>query len=178
MERVTLSNTEHEYFSEAWELYEASFPKEERRSLTGQKRIFGLEPYHFEVILMGKSIIGLLLWWGFKEFVFIEHFATMPNVRGKGYGGKILREFLDAQKRRVVLEVEPPEDELKKRRIEFYKNAGFVFNPHFYQQPPMQKGCGYLQLHLMSWPTEITEESVNLFVGNYHPIIYDQEALS
>ncbi|HUH46122.1 MAG TPA: GNAT family N-acetyltransferase [Arenibacter sp.] len=178
MERIALSDTDHIYFSKAWELYEASFPKEERRTITGQNRIFGLEPYHFEVIVMGDAMVGLLLWWGFKEFVFIEHFATMPNVRGKGYGGKILGEFLEAQNRRVVLEVEPPEDDLKKRRIAFYQKLGFVFNPHFYKQPPMQKGCGPLQLYLMSWPTEITKESVDLFQGNYHPLIYDQEALS
>lgn len=178
MERIALSDMDHIYFSEAWDLYEASIPKEERRSLMGQQRIFGLEEYHFEVIFMGDAMIGLLLWWGFKEFVFIEHFATMPNVRGKGYGGKILREFLEAQKRQVVLEVEPPEDELKKRRIVFYGKLGFVFNSHFYKQPPMQEGCGSMQLYLMSWPTEFTKESVDLFVSNYHPIIYDQEALS
>lgn len=178
MERISLSDMDRKYFSEAWELYEAAFPLEERRSITGQKRIMEIDEYHFDVILMDKAMAGILLWWGFKEFTFIEHFATVADLRGKGYGNRILREFMETQKRIVVLEVEPPVDELKKRRVDFYRKLGFVLNSHFYVQPPMQEGSGPLQLNLMSWPTAFAEESVALFVGNYHPVIYDQEFLS
>ncbi len=177
MEYILLSTVNDPYFKEAWQLYEASFPQEERRTLNVQEKIMANDSYNFQVMLLESKVVGFLLWWEFEEVVFVEHFATSPNLRGKGYGKTILQEFLDREEKPVVLEVELPEPGIKLRRIEFYKRLGFALNPHPYVQPPMQKGCGSLPLCLMSYPREFSKESVTHFMEAYHPLIYDQALL-
>ena len=162
---------------EAWQLYESSFPQEERRTLEVQGKIMKNTEYNFEVILSGDSVLGFILWWEFKDMVFVEHFATSPELRGQGYGKTILQEFLKRSQRPVILEVELPEPGIKERRIAFYERLGFTLNTHNYVQPPMQKGCGELPLFLMSYPEKFSKESVSHFVDNYHPLIYDQGIL-
>lgn len=177
MEHFRLSSIQDPHFNEAWQLYEISFPKEERRRLGVQEKIMGNTAYNFEVILEDGKILGFILWWGFRDMVFVEHFATNPELRGQGYGKTILQEFLNRGKRPVILEVELPEPGIKQRRITFYERLGFTLNTHHYVQPPMQKGCGAIPLYLMSYPEVFTEESVVHFVTNYHPLIYDQKLL-
>ncbi|MCM4169600.1 N-acetyltransferase [Arenibacter sp. H213] len=177
MERISLSSISDPYFLEAWQLYETSFPKEERRTLAVQEKIMNYKAYNFDLILSEDLVVGFLLWWGFEDVVFVEHFATSPELRGQGYGKKILQGFIKGEGRPVILEVELPEPGIKLRRIEFYKRLGFTLNTHHYVQPPMQKACGAIPLYLMSYPEEFTEESVAHFVTNYHPLIYDQTLL-
>jgi hypothetical protein len=56
----------------------------------------------------------------------------------------------------AVLEVEPPEDEIKKRRIAFYERCGFHLSKEEYYQPPYQEGGEPVRLMLMSYPEPIT----------------------
>lgn len=49
----------------------------------------------------------------------------------------MLEELARQKAGKVVLEVELPEDSLKKRRIGFYERHGFTFNEYPYIQPPM-----------------------------------------
>lgn len=177
MNHITLFSIGEPYFNTAWHLYETSFPKEERRVLEVQKTIMGYPAYNFEVILSGTEVIGIILWWGFKEIVFVEHFATSPELRGKGYGKTILQDFMDREKRQIILEVELPEPGIKLRRIAFYERLGFTLNTHTYIQPPMQKDCGAIPLYLMSYPEEFKEDAVASFMENFHPLIYDQGLL-
>ncbi|WP_034234380.1 GNAT family N-acetyltransferase [Arenibacter certesii] len=177
MEYSRLSSISASHFMEAWQLYESSFPQEERRTLEVQEKIMQNAEYNFEVVFSGDRMLGFILWWGFKDVVFVEHFATSPELRGQGYGKIILQEFLKRGKRPVILEVELPEPGIKERRIGFYERLGFTLNTHQYVQPPMQKGCGALTLYLMSYPKEYSAESVAHFVDNYHPLIYDQGLL-
>ncbi|MDO6390759.1 GNAT family N-acetyltransferase [Pontibacter sp. BT731] len=120
MDHLRLTNTSHHLFEQAWELYEQSFPVEERRPLHWQLEIMPHASYHFELILQKDALVGILLWWSFKEIRFIEHFATAPNLRGRGYGRLILEAFASRSTRHVLLEVEPPHEEIQQRRIRFY----------------------------------------------------------
>ncbi|MCG8399496.1 GNAT family N-acetyltransferase, partial [Bacillus atrophaeus] len=81
--------------------------------------------------------LAFLAVWEFAEFVFIEHFAVSEKARNSGIGGKMLEELARQKAGKVVLEVELPEDSLKKRRIGFYERHGFTFNEYPYIQPPM-----------------------------------------
>ncbi|WP_299818325.1 GNAT family N-acetyltransferase [uncultured Pontibacter sp.] len=172
MKYIRLKDASHRLFEEAWELYQNSFPLEERRPLPWQLDIMPQANYHFELILQEGSFIGLLLWWSFEEVRYIEHFATVPAVRGKGYGKRILHAFVNRDTRPVLLEVELPQEEIKRRRIRFYEQSGFVLNHHFYQQPSYHQGQQPLTLLLMSYPTTVTAEDVAHFVSVRHPLIY------
>ena len=172
MEHIRLTDSSHHLFQEAWELYEQSFPLEERRPLPWQHDIMPHANYHFELILQEDVLTGILLWWSFEEVRYIEHFATVPALRGRGYGKRILEAFIKRETRPILLEVEPPHEEVQQRRIRFYQQNGFVLNHHFYQQPPYHHGQPPLTLLLMSYPTIVSAETVAHFVAKRHPLIY------
>ena len=73
------------------------------------------------------------------------------------------------------MEVEPIEDQLTKRRVEFYNRLGFKLNDYEYKQPPLQEGNEYLKLEIMSYPEKISKEEFLEFqdkvINNVYSII-------
>ncbi|MEJ8802614.1 GNAT family N-acetyltransferase [Pontibacter sp. H249] len=172
MKHIRLTDSYHPLFIKAWQLYEQSFPLNERRPLPWQYDIMPHANYHFELMLQEDALTGILLWWSFGEVRYLEHFATVPALRGRGYGKSILEAFVKRETRPILLEVEPPHEEIQQRRVRFYEQCGFVLNQHFYQQPPYHQGQQPLPLLLMSYPAPITADNVAHFVAKRHPIIY------
>ena len=172
METIKLRDIKHPYFARAWALYEEAFPLEERRLIISQITIMNHPNYHFELILQDDCFLGILLWWGFDDLRYIEHFATLPAHREKGYGKEILESFIQRDSRLIVLEVELPDEEIEQRRIQFYERIGFHLTDHYYQQPVYHEGDQPLQLLMMSYPICISAEELAHFIKDYHPIIY------
>jgi len=160
------------FFDKAWDLYDTSFPIDERRLSHAQNQLFSLPAYHFEVILHHEQFIGFMLWWDFDHIRFIEHLATIPEVRGAGFGRSIIQQFQQEDDRLIILETELPQDDLSCRRIHFYERLGFNVNKHYYSQPPIQPGRNPVELLLLSYPDILHKEDVDAFVSKYHPIIY------
>jgi ribosomal protein S18 acetylase RimI-like enzyme len=129
--------------------------------------------YHFEVITEEGGFVGFILWWGFDDVRYIEHLATAPRLRGKGYGRRILEKFVAGSSLPVLLEVERPVTEMNRRRIGFYRRIGFVLNGHAYRQPPYRKGGDYVPLMLMTYPEAISGDAAARFCRLYHPVIYE-----
>ena len=174
MEVCKLENTEHSNFPKAWALYTDAFPEEERRLINSQSRIMTHDNYHFDLIFRDDYFLGILLWWEFDDLRYIEHFATLPHYRGKGYGQSILTEFIKRDSKLIILELELPDTAINKRRIQFYKRLGFHLSDHFYQQPPYRKNGLPIQLLLMSHPLSLTDKQIIHFVRDCHPIIYGE----
>jgi ribosomal protein S18 acetylase RimI-like enzyme len=173
MNCTRIKNTEHPLFGQAWNLYKKSFPPEERRPLRMQNRIMDNPLYHVDIITGKDKFIGFILWWGFENVRYIEHLATSPRLRGKGYGRRILENFISKSAIPVLLEVEHPTTEINKRRIGFYRRTGFVLNEHIiYKHPPYRKGGEYVSLMLMTCPDAITEKEAGRFCEEYHPVIH------
>ncbi|MDR1222308.1 MAG: GNAT family N-acetyltransferase [Tannerella sp.] len=172
MKYTRIKNTKHPLFVQVWNLYKKSFPPEERRQLRTQSRIMDNPLYHAEVITDKNKFIGFILWWGFENIRYIEHLATSPRLRGKGYGRRVLEKFISKSTTPVLLEVEHPTTEISKRRIGFYQRTGFVLNEHIYKHPPYKKGGEYVSLMLMTCPDAITEKEANRFCEEYHPVIH------
>jgi ribosomal protein S18 acetylase RimI-like enzyme len=172
MKYTSIKNTEHPLFAPAWHLYRRSFPPEERRGLRTQRKIMNHPLYHFEIITDKGEFTGFVLWWGFDDVRYLEHLATTPRRRGKGYGRRILEKFVSASELPVLLEVELPVTETGRRRIDFYRRAGFVLNGHAYRQPPYKKGGDGVPLMLMTYPDAITGEEAARFCRLYHPVIF------
>ncbi len=167
-----LATMAHPYFEKAWQLYEQSFPWEERRTYAKQLELLNCENYHFEVITLESSFIGFVLWWKFEDLSFIEHFAIAPNHQSMGFGSVIIESIKQQISNLLLLEVELPTDMIVKRRIKFYEAMGFQLNSQHYKQPPLHAGGQSVQLKLMSYPTKLSDSSVLEFVTKYHPIIY------
>ena len=180
MKYTRVKNTEHPLFKKVWSLYRKSFPPEERRQLRTQRKIMGNPLYHFEIIADNDEFIGFILWWDFTNVRYIEHLAILPQLRNKGYGQRILKRFTSKQKLPILLEVEHPDTEINKRRINFYQRIGFFINEYGYKQPPYKKCGGYVPLILMTYPNVISKGDIRFFcqqfcehasVYNYMPIV-------
>lgn len=109
-------------------------------------------PMVVNAIKMDDEFIGLIIFWEFDDFVYIEHFATSHHVRGMGLGSKTLDYIKSRFTKPIVLEIEMPESSpIAARRMEFYRRNGFKpiwdFN---YIQPPYSPELPSLPLLLMS----------------------------
>ena len=56
-------------------------------------------------------------------------------MRGRGYGSEALAMLIARTEQPLILEAEPPTDELTRRRIGFYERSGFTLYDYPYVQP-------------------------------------------
>lgn len=143
--------TKDEVYPLIEQLLESAFPPEERRSKEDQRRVTDENPLFTVFALLSEGqFAGVITCWQGEGFVYVEHFATVPEVRGRGIGSEVLDSLSERYDVPLVLEVELPQDELARRRIGFYQRNGFVlWEEKHYVQPPYQKGCAPVALHLM-----------------------------
>ncbi|WP_420573293.1 GNAT family N-acetyltransferase [Kordia sp.] len=172
MRFIRLKNISDNYFQKAWALYEDAFPLEERRLLDEQSYIFQNDRYHFDILIDKDQFLGFILWWDFKTYRYIDHFATPVKQRNKGIGKFILNNFIERNDKSIILEVELPTSRINERRIKFYQRLGFQLNQHHYEIPPLKENQSPLQLLIMSYPSLITNKDVEHFVEKYHPVIF------
>lgn len=132
-------------------LFGTAFPPEERRSREDQRRVTDENPFFITYALNQEgAFVGFVTCWQGPDFVYVEHFATVPEVRGKGIGSEVLGLLAQQYTVPLVLEVELPVEELAQRRIGFYRRNGFVLWENSpYVQPPYQKECHPIALYLM-----------------------------
>lgn len=128
---VPLSESGHTHFAE--DLYESAFPESERPDFDSLKE--RNRNFRFLVALNDKEPIGILTYWTFEEFVYIEHFAIDEDLRDQGFGKAVFLNFLSRHTEQVILEVELPHDETSEHRLEFYTSMGLCQNPQEYWQP-------------------------------------------
>lgn len=173
IQRKEISTVSDPLFPFCWELYLAAFPERERRALDYHTETMSKEQFHCDVILDCNEPIGILFWWELSGFVFIEHLATTPEVRGRGYGNQIINEFISLCNKPIILEVEHPTDDISRRRISFYERLGFVLNAHPYRQPSFKQIEGeFVDLMVMTYPRGITSSELRDFVKNEFPTIH------
>ncbi len=141
---------------DAWEsmyaLYEAAFPYNERRTRQEFINVLPCDDFYCMFLYDGGDMpIGFFTYWETDAFIYGEHFATLPALRGRGFGMETLK-LLQKQNKLIALEAEMPEGELACRRVNFYRRAGFVENSHKHMQPPYHNDCALLEMRLMSYP--------------------------
>ncbi len=173
MKRTRITDTQHPLFAQAWSLYEHAFPANERRPFDLQRKVMMRPIYHFDIVTKNSVFVGIMLWWAFKDTRYVEHLATLPHLRGKGYGKHILETFIAESNMPVWLETEYPANEIKRRRIGFYQRLGFVLNDYHYMQPPYWDGGDPVPLLLMTYPDSVSKAAVGHFCMKYHPLLTD-----
>ena len=94
-------------------LLHESFPEEERRDDDMQRYNTDNNPLFTAYLITDDAEnIGLITLWKLSGFLYVEHLATSPSVRNKGYGKMIMQALLhDFSDYTIVLEVELPEDD-------------------------------------------------------------------
>ncbi len=145
-------------FKIAFEIYQQSFPVYEQRTLATQLEALQNPYYKFQVIENDEhETLGLLLTWQTDRFVYIEHFAVTPAARGHNIGTKILTSLIENTDVPIILEIDPPVDEISIRRKNFYERLGFVVTEHEYIHPSYQPHTSPHHLRILSLPL-ITNE--------------------
>ena len=151
-------------YADAIALYKESFPLHEQRLPESQDAILKDGAYHFDLIYDGGEWMGLMLWWEAETFLYVEHFCILPELRNRHYGQRILA-ALGKQSKTLILEIDPPTDEISVRRKGFYERCGFVENPYLHVHPPYHRGNHGHELVVMSCPERLTPEEYAAFSG-------------
>jgi GNAT superfamily N-acetyltransferase len=151
-----------------------SFPPEERRDVAvWRSYTHGKQHFHNMLVCDGDRRIALVTYWHFGFFCYVEHFAVSAALRSCGYGGRILS-LLQSQLSPlpIVLEVELPDTEISRRRIDFYRRNGFSLLPVDYRQPPYRPGDASIPMRLMA-NASLTDEQVAAACGVIYKDVYD-----
>jgi GNAT superfamily N-acetyltransferase len=141
--------------SEIKEIYDISFPEDERRDFYQFYLQNENQNPEFYYALDDNILIGFYTQWTFTCFNYIEHLAINEIYRGRGYGKELIEKIESVSDRLIVLEVELPETIFSGKRIEFYLKAGFNLCEFPYIQPPYGPGKKSVPMNLMTFPTKI-----------------------
>lgn len=145
----------------AMKLYHASFPGKELRSDADHLRAVRDPRFRASAVRCGERFVGILFYWDYDQGSYIEYLAVDPALRGQRWGARILDAF--CRGRRVVLEIDPPEDEISLRRQRFYERSGFRTNPHDYLHPSYSRPFHPHRLVLMSYPDPLKNDEARRF---------------
>ena len=156
------------------QLITISFPSDEYRALDEMKKYTDTKPHFYDNIIFHNEIpIGFITYWDFEEFYYVEHFAIDPSQRNGGYGKNVLHHLCQLLNHPIVLEVEVPEEEMAKRRINFYKRHGFTLWERPYFQPPYKPGDNYLSMLLMAYGELDSEKDFNTIKEKLYKEVYN-----
>jgi GNAT superfamily N-acetyltransferase len=156
----------HRHLEVLLPLYVDSFPVEERRTTSDLQRMLNVQEMYFSSILLDEALVGLVVYWKFEGFLYLEHLAISKTHRRKGFGAAVLNE-LQKMGNPILLEVEIPYDDASNKRVDFYQSHGFLALPVYYNQPPYRKGESVVPMMLFSdktnWDTETLRIATELF---------------
>lgn len=119
---------------------------------------------------------AMLCYWHFDTFIYVEYLAVDPTLRGGGIGRRIMERLVSDSMLPVILEVEPPTDQLTTRRVAFYQRLGFQLLPDPYVQPSYGVVPGMpLRLMLHSLNAPVPPPPVAEMVKLIHRHVYGQK---
>lgn len=159
-----LLTAEDARFDRAMALYGKSFPLHEQRRPAAQRAALECEDYHFDLAYDGERFVGMILYWETSDFYYVEHFCIEPELRSCGYGQSILS-GLRGRGKTVLLEIDPPVDEISVRRQGFYERAGYHANPYPHVHPPYHPEHQGHSLVVMSCPRPICQGEYDAFIA-------------
>lgn len=158
-----------------WNTYVSSFPPDERRSIEQQREIMADVRYHVYEVGAGAEPMGFIAYWAFDAFLFIEHYALSSATRGQGVGSEFLRDFISKQTMPIVLEVEPPKNEIQHRRVHFYERLGFHLSQYTHLQKAYVAARKPVLLQLMAYPNPMDEKLFEVVEHTLFSTIYKSD---
>lgn len=146
----------------AMALYRRSFPAHELRLWPDQQAVMNDPLYHFDLCLLDGVLAGLILYWDFGAYIYVEHFCVEPTMRGHGLGTLILAELAKKGKP-IILEIDPLTDDVAVRRKGFYERCGYIANGFAHVHPPYQAANHGHALIVMSHPRALSQAEFDTF---------------
>ncbi len=169
MNLIRVTDAKSNEFAEAFEIYKSSFPIYEQRRLKDQIDALSDEDYYFEIVKDDENtVLGILLSWKNEDFVYVEHLAILQSARGKNIGTRILEHLKQKESLPIILEIDPPVDEISIKRKGFYENLGFEMLDKAHLHPVFIKGYEPYDLKVFSYPKidDQMYEKYNIFLFN------------
>ena len=121
------------------ELYEKAFPEGEVAPYDKFIELLDILDMDYIAYYDGDTLIGMTVAILMKNYNYGANMAVVENLRGKGYGQKILSYALERYKSKLFLmEVESPKQldapnlEIRKRRYAFYLRNGIVDTDRYF----------------------------------------------
>lgn len=171
MELINIDNIAHPLYDSFSKLYSTAFPIFEQRTETQQTRAFSHPKYHLSGYKEEDIFIGFISYWDFQEYIYIEHFAIDRQLRGSGYGSRILKDFISRKSKIVLLEIDPITDDISRSRLRFYRKCGFYENPYPHIHPPYRKGYTGHKLIVLTTQHVITSQEYAIFQKDLHETV-------
>ena len=169
--QTPILTTEHPLFNSVWKIYTDSFPCCERRHIDHLKDALRSPYYHMEAWCRDEHTIGLLCYWEFDRYIYLEHLAVTSQLRGAGVGRQIVEHLIHSTSKLLILEAELPTDSLSQRRIGFYQRIGFYVNHIEHFQHLYHSGDRPLKMLLLSYPGPIDRHFYRQFDHHLHRIV-------
>ena len=163
MEFLRIEANDTERWNKVWKLYEDSFPVAERRKTADHLRACSDDRFHPLSVWEGHQLIGLMFFWEWDSYRYLEHLAVNPELRGYGHGSQLLTHLRDSE-HTIILEIDPLINELSVRRLQFYERAGYTLTPYRFVHLPYRLDVDEQELLILSYPEMITQEQHNHFL--------------
>ena len=151
-------------FIRAMALYTKSFPLHEQRLSDSQLAILGEDAYHLDQIIQDGRFLGAIFYWEMADFLYVEHFCMEPHLRGRGFGQSAL-ELLAEKGKTVILEIDPPVDDISRRRLGFYQRCGFRENSYAHTHPAYRPEYRGHELVVLSSPEALGQAEYDRFAA-------------
>ncbi len=162
-------------FDVVWGIFVKSFSEDERRIKEKQYALLSNPLYNLDTYEENDRTVAYIAYWDFGDFLYVEHLATEPEMRGRGIGGKMLKDLIKQKNRLTVLESEKPDEEIAKRRIGFYDRLGFKVNSYEYFQPSYGKGKEELSLLFLSNPRLLAPDEFEKIRRTLYKNVYNKQ---
>lgn len=172
MTNYTLKRITQQDFKQFYSLLEQDFCFLERKDYQEELASFGNSNFVPAFIFSDNKCVGYVCYWEFEEFLFVEHFAILKEMRNQGVGTGFFREFLNDISKLVLLEVERPNDIISKRRICFYEEIGFYVNQYDYQQPSYHPDTEGIPMFICSYDRSISAEEYSKYTYQIETVVY------
>lgn len=161
-------------YDEFFSMLESDFCLDERKTKANELKAFDDKNFSPNFIYENGELVGYVCYWEFENFLYIEHFAIMSQMRGTGCGSRFLKEFSEKTNKPIILEVELPENEVAAKRIKFYERLGYVVNDFPYTQPAYQPESNPVKMFVMSFKSSLSEKDFKDFANTIKTIVYNQ----
>lgn len=172
MEFLRIDPTDTVRWNKVWDLYESSFPTAEKRKQEDHKRAFE-NPLFFPMSAWeNEELIGVLFYWEWENYRYLEYLAVNTELRGKSYGSQLLRHLSD-NGHTIILEIDPLINEISVRRLQFYERAGYTLTPYRYMHLPYRLETEIQELLILSFPKMISKEQHTDFLHFMDNIVMD-----
>lgn len=163
MEYLQVDPTDSIRWNSVWKLYEESFPIAEQRKIDDHLRACEDKRFFPISVWEGNECIGLMFFWEWDSYRYLEHLAVNKELRGQGYGSRMLNHLRDSF-HTIILEIDPLINELSVRRLQFYERAGYTLTPYRFVHLPYRRDAKAQELLILSYPDMITKEQHNDFL--------------